>query len=312
MPLNLHGLIPATILPLTPDDRPDLPALRRYLDWLVPQGPVALAINVDTGEGPHLTRDEKRQVLETVVEHVDGRCGVVAGIGGPSTRAAIDHARDARAAGADAMMIFPISAFYGRPLLPDIPYAYHAAIAEAVDLPMILFHLQPALGGAYFGPDVMAALLRIETVVAIKEASFDAMQFVEMRAILDAAPRRITLLTGNDNFICHSFVLGADGALIGFGTLAVAEQVRMIAAARARDWATAFAISAVVQPLADAVFAPPVPNYRARTKEALVMLGVLDDARVRPPLLPIPEHERQMVRAALEHAGLLVPAASGR
>lgn len=308
MPLDLHGLIPATVLPLTADDEPDLPALRRYLDWLVPQGPVALAINVDTGEGPHLTRAEKRAVLETVVEHVNGRCGVIAGIGGPSTRAAIDHARDARAAGADAMMIFPISAFFGQPLTPEIPYAYHAAIADAVELPMVLFQLQPALGGAFYGPDVMAALLSIDTVVAIKEASFDALKFVQMRALLDAAPRRITLLTGNDNFICHSFVLGADGALIGFGTLAVAEQVRMIAAARAKDWDAAFAISAIVQPLADAIFAPPVPQYRARTKEALVTLGVLDNAAVRPPLLPLADDERVAVRGALERAGLLTGA----
>src|SRR5688500_5229230 len=103
MALDLHGLIPATVLPMTPEGEPDLPALRRYLDWIVPQGPVALAINVDTGEGPHLTRDEKRAVLEVVVEQVNGRCGVIAGIGGPSTRAALDHARDARAAGADGM-----------------------------------------------------------------------------------------------------------------------------------------------------------------------------------------------------------------
>jgi 4-hydroxy-tetrahydrodipicolinate synthase len=308
MPLNLHGLIPATVLPMTPDYAPDLPALRRYLEWLVPQGPVALAINVDTGEGPHLTRAERRTVLETVVDQVAGRCGVIAGIGGPTTQAAIEHARDARDAGADAMMIFPISAFYGQPLLPEIPYAYHAAIADAVDLPMLLFQLQPALGGADYGPEVMAALLRIDTVVAIKEASFDAMKFVQMRAILDAAPRRIALLTGNDNFICHSFALGADGALIGFGTLATAQQVRMIAAARARDWETAFAISAVVQPLADAIFAPPVPSYRARAKEALVMLGVLDRAVVRPPLLPISDGERARVRAALARAGLLQPA----
>ena len=305
MTLNLNGLIPATVLPMTPDYQPDLPALRRYLEWLVPQGPVALAINVDTGEGPHLSRAERRAVLETVVDQVAGRCGIIAGIGGPYTEVAIDNARDAQAAGADAMMIFPISAFFGQPLTPEIPCAYHRAIADAVDLPMILFQLQPALGGAYYGADVMAALLSIETVVAIKEASFDAVKFVQMRALLDAAPRRITLLTGNDNFICHSFVLGAEGALIGFGTLATDLQVRMIAAARAHDWTTAFAISDVVQPLADAVFAAPVPNYRARTKEALVMLGVLDSAVVRPPLLPLGDDERAAVRVALERAGLL-------
>jgi 4-hydroxy-tetrahydrodipicolinate synthase len=81
----------------------------------------------------------------------------------------------------------------------------------------------------------------------------------------------------------------------------------MIEAALRRDWETAFAISSVVQPLADAIFAAPVPNYRARTKEALVMLGVLESAVVRPPLLPLSDDERAAVRAALARAGLLTP-----
>jgi 4-hydroxy-tetrahydrodipicolinate synthase len=303
--LDLHGLIPAVVLPMTPDARPDLPAFARYLEWLIAQGPVGLAINADTGEGPHLSREERSAVLETAVATAGGRVAIVAGIGGPYTAAAIDQARDARAAGADALLVFPIPAYYGRPLHPDIPYEYHRAIADAVDLPLILFQLQPALGGVEYTAEAMARLLTIETVVAIKEASFDAMKFVQMRSILEQAPRRITLLTGNDNFICHSFVLGAEGALIGFGTLAADLQVRMIEAARRRDWDEAFRISDIVQPLADEIFAPPVPNYRARTKEALRLLGVIDDVTVRPPLLPIDEADRERVRRALERAGLL-------
>lgn len=305
MSLNLNGLIPAIVLPMTSDYRPDFPALRRYLEWLIPQGPVGLAVNVDTGEGPHLSRAERRAVLDAVVETVNGRCSVVAGIAGPYTEAAIDNARDAKDAGADAMMIFPIAAFYGVPLDPAIVYHYHAAIADAVDLPMILFQLYAAAGGVPYTRDIMERLLPIDSVVAVKEASFDAQRFCEMRAVLATAPHKVTLLTGNDNFICHSFLLGAEGALIGFGTLATDLQVRMIKAALAKDWATAFAISDVVQPLSDVIFTPPIPSYRVRTKEALVMLGVIDNATVRPPMLPVSATEREMVRAALERAGLL-------
>lgn len=308
---NLNGLIPATVLPMTGDARPDLDTLARYLDWVVRQGPVGLAINADTGEGPHLSRSEKRAVLEAAVAAVAGRALVIAGIGGPYTEEAVAQAHDAKAAGADALLIFPIPAFFGRPLYPEIPYEYHRAIARAVDLPMILFQLQPALGGVEFTAEAMARLLEIDTVVAIKEASFDAMKFVQMRSILDQAQRRITLLTGNDNFICHSFVLGAEGALIGFGTLAVQMQVEMIEAARRRDWDEAFRISAIIQPLADAIFAPPVPNYRVRTKEALRMLGVIGSAAVRPPLLPVGDDERGRIRLALERAGMLEPGRAG-
>ncbi len=303
--LNVHGLIPATVLPMTDDARPDLPALRRYLEWVTGQGPVALAINADTGEGPHMSREERRAVLEAAVDAARGRAAIVAGVGGPYTEAAVEQARDAKAAGADGLLVFPIPAFFGRPLYAEIPYEYHKAIARAVDLPIILFQLQPALGGVEYTAEAMERLLTIDTVVAIKEASFDAMKFVQMRSILDQAPRRITLLTGNDNFICHSFVLGAEGALIGFGTLATALQVQMIDAARRRDWDEALRVSGIVQPLADVIFAPPVPNYRARTKEALRLLGVMDNVTVRPPLLPISDAERERVRQALERAGLL-------
>jgi 4-hydroxy-tetrahydrodipicolinate synthase len=306
--LNLAGLIPATVLPMTADARPDLPALERYLEWVISQGPVGLAINVDTGEGPHLSREERREVLETAVGVARGRVAVIAGIAGPYTEVALDQARDARAAGADGMLVFPIPAYFGRPLYPEIPYEYHRAIAQAVDLPLILFQLQPALGGVEYTAEAMERLLTIDTVVAIKEASFDAMKFVQMQAMLERAPRRITLLTGNDNFICHSFVLGAEGALIGFGTLAIELQVRMIEAALRRDWDEAFRISAIVQPLANAIFAPPVPNYRARTKEALKLLGVIDNTTVRPPLLPLSASECEQVRLALETAGFLTTA----
>ena len=80
-----------------------------------------------------------------------------------------------------------------------------------------------------FSRETLLRLIEIPNVVAIKEASFDAVNFVETRRILDEAPRRIQLLTGNDNFILESFVLGGEGALIGFGTIAIAEQIEMIA-----------------------------------------------------------------------------------
>jgi alkanesulfonate monooxygenase SsuD/methylene tetrahydromethanopterin reductase-like flavin-dependent oxidoreductase (luciferase family) len=91
--------------------------------------------------------------------------------------------------------------------------------------------------------------------------------------------------------------------LIDFGTLATAQQVQMYQAAMAHDFDTAFRLSEIVQPLADVIFAPPVPNYRARTKEALVMLGALPNAVVWPPLLPLSAAEREMTRRALVRAG---------
>ena len=303
--VDLRGIIPAIATPMTASGEIDLPAMRRYVEWLIPQGPIALAVNMDTGEGPHLTSDEKQRLLETVVDAVNGRCRVVAGAAGPSTASGVASARAAQAAGADALVVFPIPAFLGQPLKPQVAYHYHAAIAEAVDLPLMLFNLQPALGGVLYEAEVLHRLISIPAVTAIKEASFDAMRFLQVKAALETAPRRITLLTGNDNFIFESFVLGAEGTLLGFSTIGTREQVEMLAAWRRGDIETARSLGARLQPLADVIFAAPVTDYRARTKEALAMLGVFDCTSVRPPLLPVDEAERTTIRRALERAGLL-------
>lgn len=307
--LNLQGIIPAIVTPMTDDGHLNLNVLRRYVEWLVRQGPVALAVNVDTGEGPHLTGGERRQVVETVKDAAQDRCRVVAGVAGPSTAQGVANAREAQAAGADALLVFPIPAFLGQPLKPEVAYRYHAAIAEAVDLPLILFQLQPALGGVLYSTDILHRLIEISSVVAIKEASFDALRFLQVKAALENASRKITLLTGNDNFICESMILGAEGALLGFSTLGTQEQVAMLEAVKRGDIAGARTIGDRLQPLANVIFAPPVTDYRARTKEALKMLGVIESAAVRPPLLPLDEAERAAVQRALERAGLLAPKA---
>src|SRR5689334_5200081 len=303
--IDLRGIIPAIVTPMTNDGALDLPALKRYVQWLAEQGPVALAVNVDTGEGPHLTLDEKRQTLETVAEVVEGRCLVVGGVAGPSTAQGVANARAAQAAGADALLVFPISAFLGQPLNPEVPYRYHAAIAEAVDLPLILFQLQPALGGVLFTTEILHRLITIPSVIAIKEASFDAIRFLQVKAALESASRKITFLTGNDNFICESLILGAEGALLGFSTLGTREQVLMLDAVRRGDIDQARELGARLQPLADVIFAAPITDYRARTKEALKMLGVLENTTVRAPLLPVSAAERETIQRALQSAGLL-------
>jgi dihydrodipicolinate synthase/N-acetylneuraminate lyase len=301
MTLNLDGLIPATVLPMDADGGIDEAALRTYIGWVVDQGPVALAINVDTGEGPHLTHDEKVRILEIVRDVTD--TPIVAGLAGPSTDAAVRQARDFRAAGADALLVFPIPAYLSQPLDPRVPVAYHEAIAD-VGLPLILFQLQPALAGVNFETDTLQAMASVDGVVAIKEASFDARRFVDTARLLEQLPRRITLLTGNDNFILESFLLGATGALIGFGAVMTREQVDMIAAWQAGDTETAMALGRRVQRLADVVFAAPVGDYRVRLKECLRILGVLENAHVRRPLLPISDEERAFLAKVLAEVGL--------
>jgi 4-hydroxy-tetrahydrodipicolinate synthase len=171
---------------------------------------------------------------------------------------------------------------------------------------MVLFQLQPSLGGVIFDPETLGRLLEIDSVIAIKEASFDTVTFVETAEIVAGASREITFLTGNDNFILESFMLGATGALIGFGTILVSEQIEMMRLANAGDFSGAMTIYRdKVLPLARGIFAPPVRNYRARMKEALTLLGAVERATLRPPLLALDSGEKEMVARLLKKTGLI-------
>ena len=229
---------------------------------------------------------------------------IVAGLAGPSTDAAVRQARDFKDAGADALLVFPIPAYLSQPLDPRVPAEYHTAIADA-GLPLILFQLQPALAGVNFETETLEAMASVDGVIAIKEASFDARRFVDTARLLEQLPRRITLLTGNDNFILESFMLGATGALIGFGAVMTREQGAMIDAWQAGRLDEAAALGRRVQRLADVVFAAPVGDYRVRLKECLRILGVLGSAHVRRPLLPLDDAERAFLARVLTEVGLL-------
>jgi 4-hydroxy-tetrahydrodipicolinate synthase len=304
MTFNVRGIVPACVVTLDADGRFDEAAYRRYLQWLLSQGPVALAINADTGEGPHLWPDERERVLRVAVDEA-GDIPVIAGLSAQFTEQAIEEAKRAQGAGAQGLLVFPIPAYQGTPLDPAIPVAYHEAIARGCGLPMIAFQLQPALGGVIFDQETLRRIAAIDEVVAMKEASFDARLYLLTRRMIESLPRPIDLLTGDDNFIYESFVLGAEGALIGFGTLATELQVEMYALTREGRWDEARAIWERILPLEEVVYGQPVRDYRARTKVALRELGVIESTVMRPPLLPVGDADTLAVRAALEAAGLL-------
>lgn len=307
MSINLRGITPACVITFDADGRFDEAAYRGYLQWLLPQGPVALAINADTGEGPHLWPDERERVLRVAVDEA-GAIPVIAGLSATFTAQAVEEAKRCEGAGASGLLVFPIPAYQGVPLDPAVPVAYHEAIARGCGLPMIAFQLQPALGGVIFSEETLRRIAAIDSVVALKEASFDARLYLATRRMIENLERPIDLLTGDDNFIYESFVMGAEGALIGFGTLATALQVEMVKLTTQGRWDEARAIWERILPLEEAVYAQPVRDYRARTKIALQHLGVIDNISMRPPLMPASAVDSQRIREALERADLLTPA----
>jgi 4-hydroxy-tetrahydrodipicolinate synthase len=302
-PQFLTGMIPAIVVPLTTEHDIDTASLKVYADLVSRQGVSGIVINSDAGEVTMLTASQRERALAAVVEAVDGRIPVIAGVPAQATPRAVAEARHAATSGADGLLVFPTPAFQGSAASrTDVVLGYHEAIAES-GLPLIAFHLDPALGGTIFSDETLSALASCEAVVAMKEASFDPKTFVHVRDVLRSAPRQVSLLTGNDTFVRESLVLGAHGALLGLGSICTSLQVRLVNAVSTNDLETAGDLGRMVDRLAWATFRPPLRDYRARIKAGLVKLGVFERADVVPPFAPASADDRQAIALVLEQLG---------
>ena len=207
---------------------------------------------------------------------------------------AVANARAARDAGADALLVFPTPAYLNDPLDVEIPYAYHKAIADASGLPIVVFQLGPIFGGVNYTADALARVLELPQIIGLKDASFDAQRFLLTRNIVRQANHPVTLLTGNDNFLLESFLMGAQGGLLGYGAVGVGLLIQMLNAVKAKAFDQADAMQRRVQGYCDYIYANPIGDYRARCKVALVHMGLLtpEQTFVRPPYLSLWEAEK--------------------
>jgi 4-hydroxy-tetrahydrodipicolinate synthase len=306
--ISLKGMVPAAILPMDATYQPDFDQYEHYLKWLIDNGALALAVNMDTGEGPQLTEEERLQVVRVAVKVAAGRAAVMAGLMGASTEGAVSLAKAYKEAGSDGLVIFPNAAFRNDPLDIAIPYGYHKAIAETTDMPLMLFQLAPVFGGVLYTRETLLKLLEIPQVTSIKEASFDAQYYTYTVETVRMSGRPITILTGNDRFITESILLGAEGALLGFGAVGCPMVAEMLRLANAGKFGEVAAMRNTLQRFADVIYADPVLDYRARCKAALAILGIIDRelTYVRLPLLPTPSEDYPTLQQALEEAGMLV------
>lgn len=303
---DLAGIIPATIVPMHADGEIDFAAYGRYLSWIVSLGPVGVAVNVDTGEGPYLSSEERAEVIRVTKRVAGDRCKVVAGCGGPATHMAVANARVARDAGADALLVFPTPAFLNNPLDPQIPYDYHKAIADASGLPLVMFQLAPLFGGVDYTPEALRKTLTLPSVIALKDASFDAQRFSMTRDIVRQADHRVTLLSGNDNFLLESFLLGAEGGLLGYAAVGAGLLIDQLAAVKAKRFDEAAEMQPRVQGFCDYIYGHPIGDYRARCKVALVHMGLLEASLtyVREPYQSLWDKEHENARRVVETFGL--------
>ncbi len=304
--LELKGIIPATVLPMDRHFRIDEFSLKRYIAWLTGFGKLGgVAVNADTGEGPHLSQEERLRVVKIYRRELKGRMPIISGLSARCTEEAVKCGKELIRAGADALLVFPIGAFMGQPLDWKVPYNYYKSLSDGINAPLVAFQLQPGLGGALFNEETILKILSVKNVIALKEASFDAVTYCSTRAAMKKAGRKVFFLTGNDNFIYESFLLGAEGALIGFGTILIREQIDMYNAAMRKDFALGEKLNEKVSGLADFIFAAPARDYRVRLKEALKILKVIRNSYIRPPLLPLENGEKAGLKNALKTAGLV-------
>ena len=301
---SFEGIFPATITPMNKDFSIDIESFRIYLNWLKNQKVQGFAINVDTGEGSSLTSDERMLLLRTAKD-IAGNLKIIAGIIGGSTESAIIEAKHAVSSGADAFLIFPNSAFRGKPQDSNLIYKYHEAIALETDKDIIIFNLQDDLGGALYTTETFEKLSSIPQVKAIKEASFDISIYKSVYEIIRKQDKNISFLTGNDNFILESFLLGADGGLLGSCAQLTQWQVDCLNYIKKKQYEQAKELSNVFQPIVDVIFMPPVRNYRARTKYSLMLQGIIQNDYVRPPLVEIPDNEKNLIKTSLKEQGLI-------
>ena len=305
-PLRFSGVMPANVLPFTSDLAIDEPAYRRHLRWLADtRGVTGIVANGHASEISSLNREERKRSLAIAVDEVGSACPVIAGVYSDGTQDAVDLARDARAEGAAGVLVFPPTLFmWGAQLKPDMVLRHFSEIASGADLPIVVFEYPPASGIGY-SPETLARLAEIPQVAAVKDWSNEIVAFESNLRALRATGRPVAILSAFTMSLMASFLLGADGAISGMGSVTADLQAELFEACGKGDLDGARRINERLAPLVSVFYAPPFVDMHNRMKEALVMLGRIPAAYVRPPLTPVSGAERHAIRRALAASGLI-------
>ena len=303
---KFSGIIPANLLPFKHDYSVHEKDYRRHLSWLADvSGVTAIVVNGHAAEVASLSRKERRRALATALDEVGSRLPLISGIYTDGTLEAVDLAGDAKAEGASGLLIFPPTLFmWGARLRPEMVYRHFATIAEAVDLPMVVFQYPPSQGIGY-DADTLVKLTEIPQVVAVKEWSNDIVTFEENLRALRATGRPVAILSSYSMSLFASFVLGADGAISGMGSVTADLQAELFERVQKGDLEGARQVNDRLYPLVRVFYAQPFVDMHNRMKEALAILGRIEGAVVRPPLQPIAEDEREKIHRALIQADLM-------
>jgi 4-hydroxy-tetrahydrodipicolinate synthase len=301
------GVIPATLLAFNDDFSINERETRRHLSHVAAtRGLSAITVNGHASEVHACDFDEQRRILEVSADEVGDQIPLINGVYASGSIEAAKIARMAEQSGASCLLVFPPDSMsMGGQLRPEMALAHFKRIAEATDLPMILFQYPMATGLGYPFETLLRLFEEVPQIKAMKDWAGDAMLHERHTRECQALPRPITVLTTHSAWLMGSLVMGAQGLLSGAGSVIPDLQVELFEAVQRKDLALAQKINDRIYPLAQAFYAPPFLDMHNRMKECLVLLGRLDKAVVRPPLFKLSDQEIQRLGKALSQANIL-------
>ena len=290
----IEGSIVALVTPMAADGQIDWHTLQSLIDWHLQEGTNAIVAVGTTGESATLTVTEHCAVIRHIVDQVEGRVPVIAGTGANSTQEAIELTEAARRSKADACLL--VTPYYNKPTQEGL-FLHHKAIAEAVDIPQILYNV-PARTACDLLPETVASLSRVDNIIGIKEATGDAERG---RIIRESCDRDFLLFSGDDGTFLDLMAVGANGNISVTANVAPGLMATICQAALAGDMDKAGELNQQLLALHQQLFceANPIP-----VKWALQEMGRIGPG-IRLPLTPLSEPYRPVLHNVLVQAGLL-------
>ena len=287
------GSIVALVTPMQADGAVDFAALQRLVNFQIENGTDAIVAVGTTGESATLDVEEHMSVVRSVIQTAAGRVPVIAGTGANSTQEAIELTAAAKHAGADASLL--VTPYYNKPTQEGL-YLHFKAVAQAVDIPIILYNV-PGRTAVDMKPDTVARLVEIPSIIGLKEASGS---LERNRELITRFANRLDLLSGDDDLACESILAGFKGVISVTANVAPRKMHDMCAAALKGDAAGASAIDADLRGLHKTLFVEsnPIP-----TKWALQRMGLMPGG-IRLPLTPLATEHHAVVLAAMKQAGI--------
>jgi 4-hydroxy-tetrahydrodipicolinate synthase len=296
-----QGTGTALVTPFKRDGSVDEQALRRLVDFQIAEGIDMLLPCGTTGEGATLDASETELVVSTVIDQARGRVPVIAGAGSNSTAKAVEQTRIAKRLGADGVL--SVGPYYNKPTQQGF-YEHFKAVAEAEDLPVIVYNV-PGRTGSNIEAKTMLRLAELRNIVAVKEASGNLGQIMD---IIRDRPAEFRVLSGDDAIALAVVAMGGDGLVSVVSNEAPGRMCEIVDAGLAGDLARARELHYRLLPLMNANFmeSNPIP-----VKAAMAIMGLIEE-NYRLPLVPMSSANRERLQRIVEQVGLVQPAGARR